>query len=81
MSSYELVARIQHFELFSNADKHEILKKDTLSQEKREYRLKPTDFISFLSEVDLYNNSHQNTAKFIKHIEDYYLNIGNRIVR
>ncbi|WP_057738521.1 hypothetical protein [Liquorilactobacillus uvarum] len=81
MASYELVASVQHFDLFSDADAHQILRKNTRTQEQREYRLTPVNFIAFLSEIDLYNNSHQNTEKFVHHIEEHYLNIGNRIVR
>ncbi|WP_057876797.1 hypothetical protein [Liquorilactobacillus aquaticus] len=81
MASYELVASVQYFDLFSDADEHQILIKDTRTHEQREYRLSPVDFIAFLSEIDLYNNSHQNTEKFVHHIEEQYLNIGNRIVR
>ncbi|WP_057746525.1 hypothetical protein [Liquorilactobacillus capillatus] len=81
MSSYELVASVQHFELFTDVNNHQILKKDTLTEEQREYRLKSKAFIDFLSELDLYNSSRQNAVTFMHHIEEQYLNLGNRIVR
>ncbi|MCP9313140.1 hypothetical protein KBX31_07555 [Liquorilactobacillus satsumensis] len=81
MDNYELIANIQSFALFTDANHRQILKKNTLTQEQIEYRLKPMDFITFLNEIDLYNNSHQNTAKFMEALEKHYLNIGNRIVR
>lgn len=78
--NYQLILEFGQYKIFSDADKKQIKKFDVLKGKTAEYRLVAADFISFLDEINLYHQA-LDPNRFLKQLDDRYLNLGNLIIR
>lgn len=77
---YQLILEIGQYKIFSDAEKKQIKKFDALKNQVTEYRLVSADFISFLDEINLYHKTI-DINRFLKQLDEKYLNTGNLIIK
>lgn len=80
MGKYEFIINLIDYDLFTDSNQRQVLKKNRLTQQQTEYRLPAKDFIELLDELNRYHRS-RNQQTFWKMIEKKYLNLGNQIIR
>jgi hypothetical protein len=80
VTDYEFIINLADYDLFTDSNRRQVLKKNSSNGHQTEYRLPAKDFLNLLDELNRYHRS-SNQQNLWETIEKKYLNLGNLIIK